>query len=172
MKMGHKTKGHRARATAALVATLILSLALTSQALAGPPVHLRTPKLDVTGLNKACGTAVDSKGDLYAASAGESKIKVYDPTHKLLTEIADTHEPCALAVDNFGTLVVSDQGTGNVVLYAPDKYPLTGSPIYSSAKTIDASGEAKGISIDPLDNRLYVAEGDHVSVYAGEAQEL
>jgi hypothetical protein len=30
---------------------------------------------------------------------------------------------------------------------------------------IDASGEAKGIAVDPHDNRLYVAEGDHVAQY-------
>jgi len=45
-------------------------------ALAGPPSHQRTPALDVAGLNHACGTAIGSKGDVYEASAGESKVKV------------------------------------------------------------------------------------------------
>ena len=150
---------------AAALASSAALLFFSATALARPPFHVREASRDLTGLNHACGTATDNKGDLYAASSGESKIKVYDPSHALLTEITDANEPCALAVTTTGALYVSEQGTGEVVRYKPDTYPLTGSPTYGAREPIDETGEAKGIAVDPKDNRLYVAEGDHVSVY-------
>jgi len=157
----------RARHTYTLGAlTLLTLLIFAPSALAGPPSHLRSPALDVAGLDHACGVAVDSKGDLYLASAGESKVKVFDPSHTELTSIANANEPCALAVTSKGELYVSERATGNVVRYKPNAYPFSGSPSYGAAEAIDSSGKAKGISVDPHDDRLYVAEGDRVSVYS------
>lgn len=143
--------------------------AFAPAALAGPPTHPRTPSLDISGgLNHACGVAVDSRGDLYVASAGESKVNVYDPSHTLLTSIADSNEPCGLAVNSKGELYVSEGGTGKVVRYKPNAYPFAGTPTYGSAEPIDASGNAKGIAVDPTDDRLYVAEGTHIAVYKAD----
>src|SRR5262245_39459534 len=75
---------------------LAVLLLLAPSASAALPIHVHNKALDVSGLNHACGVAVDSKGDLYASSAGESKIQVYDSSHSLLTSIEDTHEPCGL----------------------------------------------------------------------------
>lgn len=144
---------------------LLLWLLSAPTAFAGAPNHTRLESLDVTGLNHACGAAVDSEGDLYLASAGESKVKVYDPAHNLLTEIANANEPCGLAVNSKGELYVSEETTGRVVRYKPSAYPFAGTPTYGAAETIDSSGNAKGISVDPHDDRLYVAEGDHVAAY-------
>ena len=173
MRMGHEmTNGGRGtRAIFGICATALLLLALVPSALAGP-FHARKPALDVEGLNHACGTAVDSKGDLYASSAGESKINVYDPSHNLLTSIPDSHEPCGLAVNSRGQLVVSEKATGEVVVFGPNAYPFVGTPTYSPRHVIDSSGEAKGISIDRFDDRLYVAEGTRVSSYLSEVQSL
>jgi hypothetical protein len=140
-------------------------------ALAGPPTHPpRGPVVE--GLSHACGVAADSQGDLYTSSAGESKIYVFEPGHsgagEQVAEIADSNVPCGLAVDTVGSLYVSEQGTGKVVRYTPDAYPLTVTPVYGPAEPIDESGEAKGIAVDPVDDRLYVADGDHVSVYDSE----
>ena len=68
-------------------------------------------------------------------------------------------------MDSKGNLYVSEAKTGNVVSYHPNAYPFAGTPSYEAPTTIDASGNAKGISVDPYDDRLYVAEGDHVAVY-------
>lgn len=144
---------------------LLLCLVLPRVAFAGLPSHNRKPALDIAGLDHACGTAVDSEGDVYASSAGESKVEVFSAAHDLLAEIPNAHEPCALAVDGNGDLYVSERGTGEVVRYAPDAYPLSGAPVYGPATTIDASGSAKGIAVDPHDDRLYVAEGTHVAQY-------
>jgi hypothetical protein len=157
-----------------LTALLLLALAATAQA---APTHPRKESLDVTGLNHACGVAVDSKGDLYASSAGDSKVKVYNPSHVLLTEISDANTPCGLAVTTTGDLYVSEQATGEVVRFKPNKYPFEGTPTYGSREVIDSSGKAKGIAVDRSDNRLYVAEGNRVSVYDsagsfGEANEV
>lgn len=68
---------------AAPLALLALTLLFATPALA-VPLHARTEARDVTGLNHACGVAVDSKGDLYASSAGESKVNVYDSSSTTL----------------------------------------------------------------------------------------
>jgi DNA-binding beta-propeller fold protein YncE len=155
----------------ALLATTAC-FALAPSALAGGPFHAREKALDVSGLNKACGAAVDSKGDLYVASAGQGKIKVFAPAnHKTpIGEIANSNEPCGLAVNTKGDLFVSERATGNVVRYEPTAYPFTGPPSYGAREVIDASGEAKGISVDPFDDRLYVAEGERVSVYGSKGE--
>ena len=155
------------RATLACV-TVATALLLPAAASADPPAHGRLAALDVTGLNHACGAATDSKGDLYASSAEDNEIKVFDAEHNELTSIEDTEEPCALAVQTDGTLYVSERGTGEVVRYEPNLYPLEASPTYGAREVIDASGKAAGIAVDPVDNRLYVAEGDRISIYKAD----
>jgi hypothetical protein len=153
------------------VVTLCLSVALAllcgpATALAGPPVHqpLGSP---VTGLNHACGTAVDSQGDLYVSSAGESKIEIFDSTYAEIGSVeAGLTEPCGLAVDTEGNLYVSD--SGDVVRYHPTAYPFSGVPSYEAPETVDASGAAKGISVDPYDDYLYVAEGEGITAYKAD----
>ncbi len=161
---GSKAKGTRALLLGTLLTTFFL---LAAQAQAAP-THPRKESLDITGLNHACGVAVDTKGDLYASSAGESKIKVYDPTHKLLTEIADVNTPCGLAVTTTGALYVSERATGEVVRFKPNAYPFSGTPTYGSREVIDSSGKARGIAVDRFDNRLYVAEGTKIALYKSD----
>ncbi len=145
--------------------TLLFWLALAPAAFAGLPTHPRKEALDIGGLNHACGVAVDSKGDVYAASAGESKIKVYDPAHALLTTIADSHEPCGLAVNSKGEVFVVEKAVGKVVRFKPNAYPFAGTPTYGASEPIDSSGTAGGLSIDASDDRLYVSDGDHLNAY-------
>jgi hypothetical protein len=161
------------RTCAALVACGLL-LAAAPAAQAGPPVHLPLSNLDITGLNHACGTAVDSQGEVYVSSAGDSKIFVFDPEQhqpgEQIAEISNSSEPCGLAVDSKGNLYVSEQKPGEVkvVKYHPTEYPFTGPPSYEPPVTIDPSEEAKGITVDPVDDRLYVAEGDHIAVFRSD----
>ena len=176
----------RARARAALGALALLSflLALSSPALAGPPTHLRSEAQDISGFNHACGAAVDSKGDVYVASAGESKVRIFNPAHTELTSIANANEPCGLAVDSKGALYVSEKATGKVLRYVPNAYPFAGTPTYGAPVTIDNSGAAKGISVDPTvlvtnsgfviggDDSLYIAKGDHIDTYRNESQRI
>ncbi len=150
------------------ILTFMLVAFASSPAFAGSPAHLRTPALDISGLNHACGVAVDSKGDVYASSAGDAKVKVFDPAHTELTSIPNANEPCGLAVNSKGELFVSEKGTGKVVRYKPNAYPFVGTPTYGAAEPIDSSGSAKGIAVDPFDGRLYVAEGNHVAVYKAD----
>jgi hypothetical protein len=161
--MGQRTDRLNRTGLLALLASLAFLL-LAPQA-GAIPFHPRKEARDVGGLNHACGAAVDSEGDLYASSAGESKIKVFDPSHVLLTEISDANTPCGLAVTTTGNLYVSEKATGEVVRFKPNAYPFVGTPTYGPREVIDASTKAKGIAVDRTDNRLYVAEGDHVSVY-------
>jgi len=155
-------------ALAFLAAALALPALFAAPALAGPPTHVPLPGETISGLNHACGTAVDPEGDVYVSSAGESKVKVFDPQHNELTSIPNANEPCGLAVDSRGTLYVAEQATGNVVRFVPNAFPLSATPTYGPAQPVDLSGEAEGISVDLADDRLYVAKGDHVMVYQND----
>lgn len=163
---GPLNPGHRCLRTSLGALALALWFGLFAvSAFAGGPTHLHRGALDIAGLNHACGTAVDSKGDIYASSAGESKIEVFDSEHHPLMSIPDASQPCGLAVNSKGELFVSEKALGRVVRYRPDAYPFIGSPIYGTAEPIDTSGNAQGISIDRFDDRLYVAEGTRISTY-------
>src|SRR4051812_35796509 len=157
----------RRRACLCFTMLALLLLVFAPSALAGLPNHPRHEALDVAGLNHACGVAVDSKGDLYAASAGEGKIKVFAPGNHTtpIAEIPDAHEPCGLAVNSKGELFVSEKALGNVVRYGPTAYPLSAPPSYGGVETIDAGGQARGIPVDLSGDRLYVAEGDRIADY-------
>ncbi len=145
----------------------LLCCGLTSPIATGLPVHPQVPR-EISGLNHACGTAVDSAGDVYVSSAGASSIEVFGPDLVSLAAISNPNTPCGLAVNGNGEVFVSESATGKVVRYKPAvPYPFTGPPSYGAAEPIDESGDAKGIAIDPHDNRLYVAEGDHVAIYEG-----
>ena len=134
--------------------------AFAPAALAGPPTHPRTPSLDISGgLNHACGVAVDSRGDLYVASAGESKVNVYDPSHTLLTSIADSNEPCGLAVNSKGELYVSEGGTGKVVQLQTQCLSLCWHPDLRLGRDRRRLRQCEGHRRRPPDDRLYVAEG-------------
>jgi hypothetical protein len=169
--MGHGKifRGSIARASLCACTLTAFLLAFSSAAVAGGPFHVRAHSLDITtNLNHACGAAVDSKGDFYAASAGDSKIKVYNSSHTLLAEISDANQPCGLAVTTTGNLYVSERATGEVVRFKPNVYPFVGTPTYEPREVIDSSTKAKGIAVDRFDNRLYVAEGNHVAVYKAD----
>ncbi len=169
--MGHvKTNGGRtARALLGCCATAFLLICAFASPASAAPNHPRTAANDVTGLDHACGAAVDKQGDLYASSAGESKVKVFDTADHAtpIAQIANANEPCALAVTTTGNLYVSESATGNVVRYKPDAFPLTGAPVYGAAEPIH-TGNAKGIAVDPFDNLLYVAAGNHIAVYKAD----
>jgi sugar lactone lactonase YvrE len=141
------------------------------------PVHPPLPGLDLDGsgkavapkeFNKACGVTTDSEGDVYVSSAANSTIDIFGPDHGYLGTISNSNEPCGLAVDSKGDLYVSEAKTLTVVRYTPNVYPFSGAPSYGSPSTVDSSGKAKGIAIDPADDRLYVADGDRISVYESD----
>ncbi len=156
----------------ATISTIILVLCLgLCASSSAAPIHGALPDpLHGFALNKACGTAVDSEGDIYVANAGAGKVEVFDPSGAHLASIADPNTPCSLAVDSKGNLYVSEQATGKVVKFAPTSYPFSGTPSYGAPSTVDASGNAKGISVDPKEDRLYVAEGSRISTYDASGQ--
>ncbi|MDX6602509.1 MAG: hypothetical protein QOF13_1711 [Solirubrobacterales bacterium] len=166
--------GTRQMTGAAGALAFVLAFLLFVSSASAAPIHPPLPGLDLDGssktvvpkeFNRACGVATDSEGDVYVASAGNSTIDVFAPDHTYLTTIPNTNEPCGLAVDSKGSLYVSESKTGNVAKYAPNAYPFSGTPSYGAPSPADASGKAKGIAVDPTDDRLYVAEGDRIAVY-------
>jgi hypothetical protein len=144
-------------------------LALAPRAFAGPPTHVpMSDPINGFALNHACGTAVDSEGDIYVADAGESKIEVFASSGSPIGSVEaglENKEPCGLAVDSTGNLYVSERAVHKIVRFVPIEYPFQSAPAYGLPQTIDSSGVAEGISVDPFDSRLYVADGQHISVY-------
>jgi hypothetical protein len=113
----------------------------------------------------ACGVAVDSEGDVYVASGGQDAIRIFDSSHAYLGSIAEPNEPCGLAVDSVGRLYVSEHATGKVVIYTPAAFPFSGAPSYGTGTTIDGSGAAEGVAVDPSDDFLYVAESNRIAIF-------
>jgi hypothetical protein len=162
--MGNRIRGILKGKAAWLCSAALLWLASASLAQAAP-LHPFLEGKVISGLDHACGVAVDSEGDVSLSSAGEDEIRVLDPAHAPLEVIANANEPCGLAVDSTGRLYVSESATGNVVRYTPANYPFVGAPGYGAAEPIDSSTEAKGIAVDPVDDRLYVAKGAQIDTY-------
>ena len=101
-------------------------LSFSTRAKAGPPSHPPIAPV-ATGFDHACGTAVDSEGNVYVSSAGASEVKVFNSEFTELTSISNANEPepCGLAVNSSGDLFVSERGTGEVVRDRPAAYPLS-----------------------------------------------
>lgn len=150
------------------IALAMLLAAILAQSVGAAPVHPPKPAWDINGLNHACGIATDSQGDVYVTS-GDSEVRIY-AEGVLLGSIANPNGPCGLAVDSDGNVYVSESSSGEVVRYKPTAYPFVGSPAYGPRTVIDSSGDAEGISVDPFDDRLYVARGDHIATYDAEGK--
>lgn len=150
-----------------VASTVLLGLVLGAAPAEAGPSHPEKADPIEAGfpLEKACGTATDSEGDIYVASAGASKIEVFDPSGTHLASIPDANEPCGLATDSVGHVYATDKATGQVIRYTPNIYPFAGAPVYGPPSTIDPSGDANGISVDPTDDALYVAEGTRVAMF-------
>lgn len=165
--------GGLAGATLIAIAVLVLQGGAQSSATAGSHAFMADRSLEGAsspegGFEKACGVAVDSTGDRYVASSGGGAIDVFDVDGTYVGSIRDAGGPCGLAVDTGGNVYAVGARSGRVLRYEPNAYPFTGKVTYGRGRVIDASGAARGIAVDPVDDGLYVAEGDHVSVYGAD----
>jgi hypothetical protein len=111
-----------------------------------------------TTFEDVTGDAVDSKGDIYAADFSNEVIDVFDPSGAYLTEIAAT-EPISLAVDSEGNVYTAEYGSGNVVMYSPEGgvYPPVSGTSYTGPTTIDGTGTAFSVAVDPSNDHLWSA---------------
>lgn len=155
---------------ALLAAVLALWLGDSSAGTEAEHRLLPDPSLDIGaaaggGIDDPCGATVDAQGNAYISSRSGSAVHVFGPGSKHLGAVRNLEGPCGLATDAKGRLYVSEAGSGEVVRYAPEVYPFRGRASYGQPVTIDASGRARGIAVDPHDQRLYVAKGDRIDVY-------
>ncbi len=152
--------------------TLLLLVGIFSfgvQFASAAPTHPFLESFDGAGtpageFDKACGIAIDDKGDVYVADHGNDAIDVFDPTGAFLTSIAAA-TPCGLAVDSHGSVYVVT--AGNVVRYQPSggTYPPTAATTYGAPVTLDSSGAATSVAVNTGDDRVYVAHPTVVTVY-------
>lgn len=175
-------------ALAGLLGLLVLPTAASAQLTAAPshdflfelrgfvkePGHIPVPPPE-GNLEDACGTAVDSHGDIYLSDYYHRTIDVYSPSRTYLTQIADPDPdgPCNLAVDSAGNVYVN-HWRRDVVRFAPSQYPPTESTSYGSPTTIDfpsaPGARSTGVFLDPASGDLYVDDRTYVAVY--EAAQL
>jgi hypothetical protein len=150
-----------------------------------------------TPFNVPCGTATDPHGDIYVSSCtktpsggGGKTIDVFDPQGNFLVRIPfpDAYPwPEQIAVDSEGNLYVkeggprSGGGSGFIDLYEPDSYPPTAATEYAIAKEFELTSPSfgpcggllttlSGVSVDPSDGHLYIANSCRVEEYASAAE--
>ena len=168
----------RSRAGLVIVALAAMAmLALTEGSAAAATIVPELPALNQEGFGDACGSATDSKGDLYVADYLANTIKVFGPAGgAAITEFtpsANAEKPCSLAVDSAGNVYATGWGT-DVVKYKPSAFPPSGSTTYAPDTAIDGTGtlvpgssHATAVAVDPSDDHVFVAEeGTHVSEYS------
>ncbi len=162
--------GNRGQMSGVLVIASVLLVAAVGaqQARAANGFHPQIASLSHSGLQYACGDAVDSQGDLYVADYEEAKVHVYAAAGNAefsaseeITSFETTgngESPCSIAVDASGTVYVNGWHA-DVVKYAPSAYPPTATTTYSPAGTIVPAGHhATAVAVDPETQDAYVAE--------------
>ncbi|MDQ3725059.1 MAG: hypothetical protein M3335_04070, partial [Actinomycetota bacterium] len=129
----------------------------------------------------------DSYGNIYVASYGrdvadgaEGRIDIFDSSGKFITEIVDPNGPKSLAVDSDGNLYVfnfraAPASVQEIVRYEPTIYnPALGEIAYDNPPelVIDLPSGAflTGISINRLDDHLFVNRADHVEEYSSASE--
>lgn len=113
-----------------------------------------------------CGTATDSHGYIYVASAQASEqnwINVFDAAGKFVTSIDTGKEglinACRLDVDSTGRVYVRTSN-GMVYRFTPKAYPPPKEAgAYGAKELFSATGGATSVAVDPSDDHVYVATG-------------
>lgn len=171
--------------SASALAAACLALTLFAFAPAFAQASLARPFLPGFSLDAGgCGVTTDAGGDIYVANYGH--VDVFDSSGAFLTGFSVAHA-CALAVDGSGNLYVDSLG-GQVTKFLPSDYPPVHAPTpttYSPDKSIgeSAPGANDGdgvidseaplsVSVDPSNQDVYVAGGDHISRYQDDGNLL
>lgn len=156
---------------------------------ADPGLCPGTPGLDhpPKAFDQPCGTAVDSAGDTYVASAAQGgagtggRIDVFNAEGEYLTQIKDANQPCGLAVDSVGNLYVAEYTGKNTVLFEPDSFPPDADTEYTEPGTIvhepdhsNGSNEictgSWSVAVDPSNDHLYIGMACSIIEYGSAAE--
>ena len=133
-----------------LLPLLVLCLlGLPSQALADTHPFLGT---QAKGFDDVCGVAAENNGTVYVSDYNSRRVSVFvnGAFQYAIPSAMPENSPCDLATDSSSRLYGNYLHQGVVELFG--------------ATTIDP-GRSTGISVNPLNDRLYVAHRTHVSVY-------
>jgi hypothetical protein len=194
---GHTTSRRAFRCGALLTGCIVLWLSLGIAQATASDAHDFDAVLSLTGstatspadeipdpgpthpplpFNDVCGVAVDRHGYVYVASAApganlqgtEGRIDIFDAGGHYLTRVKDEQQPCALAVDSKGNIYAHEERSGLVVMFGATSFPPVAASVYSPAATL-AAGTGNGVAVDPSNDHLYIAMGDHVAEYDSAA---
>jgi hypothetical protein len=118
----------------------------------------------IEGVSFPTGVAVDqANGDVYAASAfGE--IAIFDengtPINSFSTKFSFPTGPTGLAVDSTGKIYVVNGGGFAAARGTTEIYNSAGADLGQFS-----SGPARGVSVDPSNDHVYINEGNQVSEF-------
>lgn len=136
---------------------------------APPPPHLPPPTNELEG---PCGIAVDNTGRVYLSDYYHDTINLFgsdigpDYPYGYLSQVKDVDPvdgPCALALDASGNLYANDFHR-SVLGFSP--------PTVFAGAPKDEGVNPTGLAVDPVSERLYVNERDHVAVFDLSGTEL
>jgi hypothetical protein len=123
--------------------------------------------------------STDSWGNIYVASFGQvekgkgGRIDVFDPSGFFITELPVSSGPQTIAVDDSGNLYVRNY-EGELLLYEPTLYePASGEIEYSEtpkAITGPSSSATTAVAVNPLNQHVFVHEGDYIMEYGAAAE--
>ena len=147
------------------------------------PTHPELPNLSHTPMQRACGVATDSHGNLYVSEQTAKTVSVFSPAGTLITSFSTTttlaNNPCKLAVSASGAVYVVNSNRSEARKFVPSQFPPVSSPApttYSVNTTLNGNGylafsptlaNVSSISIDPTNEQIYVAQdtGNEIQEY-------
>jgi virginiamycin B lyase len=159
---------------------LLSSLFSVGAAQAAPPEHPPLPNLLQGTLQRACGVATDSQGDLYVSEQTSKKVSIFAADGSPITFFTTTadlpNNPCHIAVDSSGDVYVVNSGRTQVIKYVPSAYPPTAAATYAPDLTLNGNGrlafggnfDVSAVAADPATDDVYLAQdaGPEVQEYA------
>jgi sugar lactone lactonase YvrE len=108
------------------------------------------------------GVGVDPKtGDLYVGDAANAVIDVFDPSGKYLRQFATSGGAIGIALDSQGNLFAANASETDVYVAATGILNVA----YGTGLGQLDTGGSLGVAVDPANDDVYVADGEHVDQY-------
>ncbi len=123
-----------------------------------PAGTARAGNFPVSGFGDPCGSAVDLSGNVWVGDYGTLSVKEFDATGGSVGSVdtSDQGRPCHVAFDANADLYVA--------MYNGPTWKYTAASGYVTATEVDTDA-TYALTVDRVSHQLYVAHGDHVSVY-------
>jgi hypothetical protein len=120
------------------------------------------PKLEIKGLNRPLGIAVDAEGNILVGNDGRDNIEVYDPaTGDLVAVFGEgiVKMPTAITLDGLGNIYVTDSRSNHVQVF---------DAAYQPVRTIGKSGVGRDTLKFPIDAEIVYSSGNGQEIFIAD----